>query len=80
MMVRRRNVREFWLVIFSHDTTLPALATLNEHHDEDVEDEENEEKEDVSEENEKEDEKDDEKEDEKDEKEDVTEKSSAAPW
>ena len=34
MMVRRRNVREFWLVIFSHATTLPALATLNEHHDE----------------------------------------------
>ena len=25
MMVRRRNVREFWLVIFSHATTLPAL-------------------------------------------------------
>ena len=50
MMVRRRNVREFWLVIFSHATTLPALATLNEHHDEDVEDEEDEEKEDVSEE------------------------------
>ena len=45
-----RNVAEFWLVIFSHATTLPALATLNEHHDEDVEDDEDEEKEDVSEE------------------------------
>ena len=44
-----RNVAEFWLVIFSHATTLPALATLNEHHDEDMEDED-EEKEDVSEE------------------------------
>ena len=75
MMVRRRNVREFWLVIFSHATTLPALATLNEHHDEDVEDDEDE-KEDVSEENKKEDK----KEDEKDEKEDVSEESCAAPW